>query len=437
MLTKHEQIIEHIRSLPIGRKISVRQTAKDLQVSEGTAYRAIKDAEVRGLVSTIERVGTIRIEQKTKDNFDKLTYAEVVNIVDGTVLGGKEGLYKTLSKFVIGAMQLDAMKKYVTGDSLLIVGNRTKAHALALECGAAILITGGFLASNEIVAKANALALPVISTNYDTFTVAALINRAIYDQLIRKDIVVVDDIVHPIEDTYFLNTGETVSAYVQKSLATGHGRFPVVDEQRKVIGVITSKDVLDASEDTLVDRLMTRNPITVEPNVSVASASRTMVWEGVELLPVVDGYGKLQGVISRHDVLGALQMAGRSSQNGETIHDLIISGIKPLHNGRNCDQFIFPVTPQMTDALGTLSYGVFTTIVAEATSRLFGKLKRTDIIIENMTIFFVKPVQMETELLVHPQILEIGRKFAKVEVDVTHGNETVGKALLMLQMIDD
>src|SRR5699024_6922588 len=104
MATKHEQILRYISELNIGEKISVRRIAKELQVSEGTAYRAIKEAENQGLVSTIERVGTIRIEKKVKENIEKLTYAEVVNIVDGQVLGGRNGLHKTLNRFVIGAM---------------------------------------------------------------------------------------------------------------------------------------------------------------------------------------------------------------------------------------------------------------------------------------------------------------------------------------------
>lgn len=54
--------------------------------------RAIKEAENTGYVSTIERVGTIRIERKKKENFEKLTFAEIVNIVDGHVLGGRAGL---------------------------------------------------------------------------------------------------------------------------------------------------------------------------------------------------------------------------------------------------------------------------------------------------------------------------------------------------------
>ena len=115
LATKHEQILKHIDGLPVGEKISVRQIAKALNVSEGTAYRAIKEAENQGYVSSIERVGTIRIEKKKKENIEKLTFAEVVNIVDGQVLGGKTGLHKTLNKFVIGAMKLDAMMRYTGG----------------------------------------------------------------------------------------------------------------------------------------------------------------------------------------------------------------------------------------------------------------------------------------------------------------------------------
>jgi len=48
MSTKHEQIVKYIESLPVGSKISVRQVAKVLHVSEGTAYRAIKEAEAQG-----------------------------------------------------------------------------------------------------------------------------------------------------------------------------------------------------------------------------------------------------------------------------------------------------------------------------------------------------------------------------------------------------
>lgn len=168
MATKHEQILTYIDSLPVGEKISVRRIAKEMKVSEGTAYRAIKEAENKGFVSTIERVGTIRIEQKKKENIEKLTYAEVVNVIDGQVLGGRAGLHKTLNKFVIGAMELDAMMRYTAAGNLLIVGNRINAHRQALEAGAAVLVTGGFNTDDSIVQLADELELPILSTSYDT-----------------------------------------------------------------------------------------------------------------------------------------------------------------------------------------------------------------------------------------------------------------------------
>ena len=154
MSTKHQRIIEYIESLPVGEKISVRTIAKNMQLSEGTAYRAIKAAENLGIVSTIERVGTIRIERKSKDNFEKLSFGEVVKIIEGEVYGGSKGLDKILNRFVIGAMTEEAMTRYIQPESLLIIGNRDAAQLSALEQGAAVLITGGFSASIELIRRA-------------------------------------------------------------------------------------------------------------------------------------------------------------------------------------------------------------------------------------------------------------------------------------------
>lgn len=98
MATKHDLILAHIENLPVGDRISVRGIAKDLNVSEGTAYRAIKDAENIGLVSTIQRVGTIRIERKLKKHIEKLTFGEVVQIIEGDVLGRRSRFRQRLEQ---------------------------------------------------------------------------------------------------------------------------------------------------------------------------------------------------------------------------------------------------------------------------------------------------------------------------------------------------
>lgn len=435
MATKHEQIIEYITNLAVGEKISVRSIAKALTVSEGTAYRAIKEAENQGLVSTIERVGTVRIEKKKKENIEKLTYAEIVNIVDGQVLGGRQGLHKTLNRFVIGAMKLDAMMRYVEAGNLLIVGNRYQGHKLALEAGAAVLITGGFDTTDDAIKLAEELDLPIISTSYDTFTVATMINRAIYDQLIKKEIVLVDDILIPLQDTYYMTTQNTAEKWHELNEKTGHSRYPVIDAQMKIQGMVAAKDVLGATKQTSIEKVMTPNPITVNERTSVAAVAHVMVWEGIELLPVIDEQRKLIGVISRQDVLKALQMVQRQPHVGETIEDIVTSRIEEQSSAEEL-AFKCEVTPQMTNQLGTISYGVMTTLVTEAGSRVLRKYKKGDLVVENITLYFIKPVQIESIILIKPKVLEIGRKHGKIDVELYHDDEIVGKALMMAQLID-
>ncbi len=436
LATKHEQILDYIETLSIGSKISVRGIAKDLNVSEGTAYRAIKEAENIGLVSTIERVGTIRIEKKKKENIEQLTFAEIINIVDGQVLGGREGLYKTLNKFVIGAMKLEAMMRYTEADSLLIVGNRIKAQEYALKAGAAVLITGGFDTDDYVKQIANEKQLPIKSTSYDTFTVATMINRAIYDQLIKKEIINVDDIYTPLDRTHYLSTEDHVDKWYELNNETNHSRYPVVDHDQKVVGMVTSKDVIGKELDMSITKVMTKNPMLVQTNTSLANAAHTMVWEGIELLPVVDAQSRFQGVITRQDVIKGLQQLQRQPQVGETIDDLITNPLELQEEEKDIQTYYVDVTPQMTNHLGTLSYGVFTSLITEASSRALKQYKKADLVFENISIYFMKPVQLGSLLNIKPNPIEIGRKFTKIDVEVFSDSVLVGKALLMAQFID-
>ncbi|TQS76258.1 CBS domain-containing protein [Ornithinibacillus gellani] len=434
MTTKHELIIQHIISLEVGSKISVRQIARTLHVSEGTAYRAIKEAENQGLVSTIERVGTIRIERKKKENFERLTFAEVVNIIDGQVLGGREGLHKTLNKFLIGAMELDAMMRYTEADSLLIVGNRLEAQELALNEGAAVLITGGFDTEDHIKQLADEKKLPIISTSYDTFTVAAMINRAIYDQLIKKEIVFVGDIFTPFQQTYYLRKNDHVRAWYELNADSKHTRYPVIDDHNRIVGMVTSKDIIGVREDAIIDSIMTKNPLVVQQKTSLAYVAHMMVWEGIELVPVVDQSNTLRGVISRQDVIKALQQIQRQPQIGDTIDDIVASNMK-VEDGEET-VYRTKVIPQMTNQLGTLSNGVFTALITEASSRLLLYLNKGDFVVENLTIYFIKPVPIDSQLVIKPVLLEAGRIYAKVDVEVWNDRKLVGKGLIMGQIID-
>lgn len=434
MSTKHELILRYIEGLGVGEKISVRQVAKALSVSEGTAYRAIKEAENQKLVNTIERVGTIRIEKKKKENIERLTFAEVVNIVDGQVLGGRGGLHKTLTKFVIGAMQLGDMMRYIDAGSLLIVGNRLKAHETALMAGAAVLITGGFDATDEAKKLADELDLPIISSSYDTFTVATMLNRAIYDQLIEKEILLVEDILTPIEETVTLFVKDQVADFNEVNRATSHSGYPVIDKNGKLVGIITSRDVVGRNEVEIIDKVMTPNPITVSGKTSVASAGHSMVWEGIDLMPVVSEQGILEGIISRQDVLKALQMTQRQPQQGETIDDIIKNQMNAVQEKPQSIEFV--VTPQMTNQFGSLSYGAMTTLLTEAGNRAIKMKKRGESVPENLTLYFIRHVQLGSVVVIEPRILHMSRRFVKVDFDIYTDGELVAKAMVMYQLFE-
>jgi CBS-domain-containing membrane protein len=101
--------------------------------------------------------------------------------------------------------------------------------------------------------------------------------------------------------------------------------FPVLDEDNKVVGVVSEADLLTkealefnsagkvgsmlhhreqakAAGTTAAD-LMTKPPVTIGPNDFVSQAARLMYARKVKRLPVVDDDGRLIGIVSRADVL--------------------------------------------------------------------------------------------------------------------------------------
>lgn len=436
MPTKHEMIIQYIDSLSVGEKVSVRSIAKNMRMSEGTAYRAIKDAEKLGLVSTIERVGTIRIAKKITNNFESLTYEAVEKIVEGTVLGGHNGLKNHLNKFVIGAMQEDAMLRYITPHSLMIVGNRTSVQRLALESGAAVLITGGFETTPEMIALANEVGLPMITTSYDSFTVATLINRAMSDQLIKKEIVLVEHIFTPLDKTAYLTTDDTVAKYRELSQETDHARFPVVSATGRLVGIVTSKDIIRRTDDVAIEKVMTRTPVIAKVHMSIASVSHMMIWDGLDVLPVVEDNMQLIGIISRHDVMKAIQLSQRQPQVGNTIEDQIVSNIKDVPTGHNTNykNYAFQVEPQMLNSVGSLSYGVLAELITETSQRMVYEVYQQGAIMEQLQLHYFKLIQNDNALNIICEDIDANRRSVKVDVSVYHENRLMAKAMVSYQM---
>lgn len=432
-MTKHELIINYIKALEVGSRISVRQIAEVLEVSEGTAYRAIKEAENLGLVNTIPRVGTIRVEKLDKKEIHNLTFAEVVNIVDGGILGGKSGLHKTLNKFVIGAMEIDAMVKYIEPGSLLIIGNRLKAHEAALKCGAAVLISGGFGTSDEVIKIADEQGLPIITSSYDTFSIAALINKAIFNRLAKKEIILAEDVM--VTEPLCINVNQKVSDWKYLLKTTGHSRFPVVDDADKVVGILTSKDTAGFDDDVPVFRVMTKNPLTVTEKASVAYAAHIMVWEDIELLPVVKNM-KLVGLITRKDVIKALRYMQNQPHVGETIDDIALNHFveETIPNGI---RFRGVAAADMLNPLGIASCGAIVTLMATAGFAAVRKHRKMDTVTDSFVVYFTRPLQLDDSLEVRAEVLDVGRRTGKIDIEVLSSGRIAAKGMMSVKVLEN
>lgn len=427
-MSKHEEIINYVLSLEVGTKISVRQVSSELGLSEGTAYRAIKEAENMGFVNTIPRVGTVRVAKVDKKNIENLTYAEVINILDATILGGSEGINRNLNKFIIGAMDVKSISKYIKPGYLLIVGNREEAQELALENEAAVLITGGFNCSEKVKALANKKGIPVLSSTYDSFTVASMINKAIYESMIKKEIILVEDVMD-VNTTCLMGT-DTVATWRKLIAETNHERYPVLDEHMKIIGIVTLRDLQGHNdENELIHKIMNRNPVCVTPKTTIAYAAHIMGWDGIKICPVIDKK-KLVGILTIEHVIKAMEFALRQPQVAETIEDLILKNFTCVHKGENL-HFNGQIISQMLDHFGTASSSSLNMLLSTMGIMALRQNNNINIAVDSINAYFMKPVQMGSDIDIYTEILDNGRSFAKVEVSMYNKNkETVAKAMI-------
>jgi len=103
----------------------------------------------------------------------------------------------------------------------------------------------------------------------------------------------------------------------------GFNALPVVDDERRVIGWVTSLDVLrafDFPEQTIlprfeevmrepVERVMSRDVTTVRPRTPLTRVIAKLVDTRSKSFPVLDDEDRLLGVVAREDVMRALQKA--------------------------------------------------------------------------------------------------------------------------------
>lgn len=118
-------------------------------------------------------------------------------------------------------------------------------------------------------------------------------------------------------DVIFVSSETRLSEADQLIVDNMIRRLPVVDNGQ-LVGICTYGDIREArpspatslsvwelnyllSQLTVKD-IMTPNPVTIGPNATIGEAARLMLKNQISGLPVVDGAGKLIGIITESDI---------------------------------------------------------------------------------------------------------------------------------------
>lgn len=129
------------------------------------------------------------------------------------------------------------------------------------------------------------------------------------------------------DDVATARPGETLGEVVQRLTARGIGAVVVVGEDRKVLGVLSERDVVrrlaaagPPALDLAAHAVMTREVVTCDRSTDVDELMRTMTEGRFRHVPVVED-GRLVGIVSVGDVVKARleELAGERDQLREYV----------------------------------------------------------------------------------------------------------------------
>ncbi len=109
------------------------------------------------------------------------------------------------------------------------------------------------------------------------------------------------------------------------------GAAPIVDEQERLLGIVTDRDLCIAlgtrncrAQDLFADEVMTKDVSTCSPEDDVLVALRIMQNRKVRRVPVVDGDRRLLGLLSIYDVI---QKAARGNGSAPFSAGAVVSAM--------------------------------------------------------------------------------------------------------------
>lgn len=307
MSKKQNYILDYIKNLEIGSKVSIRSLAENLSVSEGTAYKAIKKAEELGFVHTRPRAGTIRISVNDSQNISKFTLNNIIKQLGLSIIISPN-TNPLLSSIIIGDGSVNQLRKEslrVSGIKLCIVGDRPEIQSEALNLGMHILVTNNTTLSDATLSLAIEKKLYVLSSHHSCQNILYMIQNIDSYHHLDSSMDCVNDWMKTPQYLYY---NDIVSDWYRTyfPIYALNDKYVVVDDDLKICGLLKASSILNSSPEEKISNLYERNidlqQCTIAASASIHELAHKMVQENTELL-FIEQNKQLKGFITANDVL--------------------------------------------------------------------------------------------------------------------------------------
>ena len=169
-------------------------------------------------------------------------YKNIIETLNGQLVCGNEHAYFNHGKVVVASGDVKTIRSEVDGDDLVILGNVvSRQKAVLEEIPGCMIVTGVKSVDPEVARTAEAIDCVLITTEYDSFTTARLINQSIPIRyfMTKENLVTFD------ESDYL----DDVTRVIGK---VRHRDFPILDDNQKYVGMFSRRNLLNPEKKRVI-----------------------------------------------------------------------------------------------------------------------------------------------------------------------------------------
>jgi CBS domain-containing protein len=121
----------------------------------------------------------------------------------------------------------------------------------------------------------------------------------------RRNLYISHIMTTPVET---VTPGATISAAAKRMEDLSIHHLVVVDGERRLQGMISERDLLRSGKNSpeIIDTICSKQVVAASPDTQVRQVAQAFVEHGFNAMPVVDGEGRVVGLVTRTDLLHLL-----------------------------------------------------------------------------------------------------------------------------------